>query len=44
MQIEPVNSYFKKAETDTNTRQNTVKNENELLFEPENKEKNTIIL
>ena len=41
MQIEPVNSYFKKAETDTNTRQNTVKNENELLFEPENKEKNT---
>ena len=39
MQIESVNSYFKKTETDANTQQNTVKNEDEVLFESANDDK-----
>ena len=39
MKIESVNAYFKKAEADTNTQQNTVKNEDEVLFESANEDK-----
>ena len=39
MKIESVNSCFKKAETDANAQQNTVKNEDGVLFESANEDK-----
>ncbi len=39
MKIESVNAYFKKAETDANAQQNTVKNEDGVLFESANEDK-----